>query len=328
VIEPTMRAVAVTGYGGPDVLRLVDKPKPTTGPAQLRIRVHAATVNPGDALLRSGALDSVLRDGPLDPPYVPGMEAAGVVDEIGPAALTDLAVGDRVMAIVMPIDPTGGAYAEYLVVDPDQVTRAPRGTTHAEAATLPMNGLTARRALDVLNLKAGQVIAVTGAAGAVGGYVIQLANADGLRVIADAGAADEDLVAGLGADQIVPRGPGVGQRIRQWSNDGVAAVVDAARQGRDVVPALRDGGQIAVLRGEQADSFGTSVHSRGITVRDVWVPEYTHAHDKLDALRSLAERGTLTLRVAGTYPAADAAAAHHAMEAGGLRGRLVLVFDE
>jgi NADPH:quinone reductase len=128
-----MRAVGVTEYGGPDVLELVELPRPSAGPGQIRIRVHAATVNPGDTLLRIGDLDEVLRNGPLKPPYVPGMEAAGVIDQIGPCTQTQLQVGDRVMAVLMPIDATGGAYAEYLVVDADQAARAPAGTTHAEA---------------------------------------------------------------------------------------------------------------------------------------------------------------------------------------------------
>jgi len=322
-----MKAVGVTEYGGPDVLELVDVPRPQTGAGQIRIRVHAATVNPGDTLLRIGALDDVLRDGPLTPPYRPGMEAAGVVDEIGPDARTDLHVGEGAMTIVMPIDATGGAYAEYLVVDPDQVTRIPAGATYAEAATLPMNGLTARRALDVLNLKPGDTVAVTGSAGAVGGYVVQLAKSDGLRVIADAAAADETLVANLGADQIVPRGAGVGKRIRQWWPAGVAAAVDAALQGDEVLAAVRDGGQIAVVRGTGTHGFVAVGAARGIAVREVWVPEYTHAHDKLGELRSLAEEGKLTLRVAKTYPAAEAAQAHRDLEAGGVRGRLVLRFD-
>ncbi|OBF11406.1 NADP-dependent oxidoreductase [Mycobacterium sp. ACS4331] len=320
-----MKAVGVTEYGGPDVLELVEVPRPDPGPGQIRIRVHAATVNPGDTLLRIGNLDATLRSGPLTPPYVPGMEAAGVVDEIGPDTQTELAEGDRVMAIVMPIDPTGGAYAEYLVVDADQVTRAPAGSTHAEAATLPMNGLTARLALDVLGLGEGDTIAVTGAAGAVGGYAVQLAKVDGLRVIADAAEKDENLIAELGADQIVARGSDVGQRIRQWWPDGVAAVIDGSLQGGDVVPAIRDGGQLATVRGWEL--HGDLGSERGIGVREVFVPEYTHAHDKLDALRQLADEGQLTLRVARTYPAAEAAQAHRDLEAGGLRGRLVLTFD-
>lgn len=328
VNAPTMRAVGVTVYGGPEVLKLVKIPRPSAGPGQLRIRVHAATVNPGDTLLRVGDLDEVLRSGPLTPPYIPGMEAAGVVDEIGPDTQTDLRVGDRVMAVVMPIEATGGAYAEYLVVDADQAARAPAGTTHAEAATLPMNGLTARLALDVLGLSAGETVAVTGSAGAVGGYAIQLARVDELRVIADAAPADETLVATLGADQIVARGPGVGQRIRQWWPDGVAAVIDAALQGAEVVPAIRDGGQIAAVRAWELAGSAELGEGRGIVVRDVFVPEYTHRNDKLDELRVLAEQGRLTMRVARTYPAAQAAEAHRALEAGGVRGRLVLTFDE
>ncbi|QRY45875.1 NADP-dependent oxidoreductase [Mycolicibacterium boenickei] len=323
-----MRAVVVTEYGGPEVLQQVEIDEPRAGRGQIRIKVHAATVNPADVLLRVGDIDDALRASTLSPPYRPGMEVAGVVDEIGPDTSTDLVSGDRVMAIMMPIDDSGGAYAEYVVVDADQVTAAPTGSSHAEAATLPMNGLTARRALDVLNLAPGQTLAVTGAAGAVGGYVVQLAKADGLRVIADAAPADEHLVSVLGADEVVPRGNEVGQRIRRLHPDGVAAVVDAALQGDEVLPALRDGGQIAIVRrpGERGTS---ALHpERGITVRDVWVPDYTHATDKLDHLRVLAEQGKVTLRVARTFPAADAAAAHRAMEQGGVRGRLVLTFDE
>jgi NADPH2:quinone reductase len=324
---PMMRAVGVTRYGGPEVLALVEVPRPRTGPTQIRIRVYAATVNPGDFVLRNGELDEVLTAGPLTPPYIPGMEAAGVVDEIGAEATTDLRVGDNVMAIVMPIDATGGGYAEYLVLDPDQVTRMPVGASFAEAATLPMSGLTARRALDLLALDAGASVAVTGAAGAVGGYVVQLAKADGLCVIADAAPADETLVASLGADQTVARGPGVGQRIRQWWPDGVDAAVDTVSRGEEIASAVRDGGQVAVVPVPHNGVLVPIDVGRGITVSQVWVPEYTHAHDKLDALRVLADKGQLLLRVAQTYPAAEAAQAHRALAAGGVRGRLVLVFD-
>lgn len=323
-----MKAVVVTEYGGPEVLQQVDVDEPNPGRGQLRIRVRAATVNPADVLLRVGDIDDALRASTLSPPYRPGMEVAGLVDEIGPDTATDLAVGDRVMAIMMPIDDSGGAYAEYVVVDADQVTAAPAGSSHAEAATLPMNGLTARRALDVLNLSPGQTLAVTGAAGAVGGYVVQLARNDGLRVLADAGPSDEQLVSDLGADEVAPRGHDVGERIRRLHPEGVDAVVDAALQGDEVLPALRDGGQIAIVRrpGERGTS---ALHpERGITVRDVWVPDYTHATDKLDSLRVLAEQSKVTLRVAQTFPAADAAEAHRALEQGGVRGRLVLTFDE
>jgi NADPH:quinone reductase len=322
-----MRAVVVTEYGGPDVLRQVEVDEPHAGSGQVRIRVHAATVNPADVLLRVGDIDDALRASPLSPPYRPGMEVAGIADEIGPDARTDVHDGDRVMAIVIPIDESGGGYAEYVVVDADQVTVAPAGSSHAEAATLPMNGLTARRALDVLALAQGDTLAVTGAAGAVGGYVVQLAKADGLRVIADAAPADERWVADLGADEIIPRGSDVGERIRQRHPTGVAAVVDAALQGDEVMSALRDGGQIAIVRRPGERGTSTLHPERGIEVRDVWVPDYTHATDKLDALRVLGEQGAVTMRVARTFPASDAAAAHRTLQRGGVRGRLVLTFD-
>jgi NADPH:quinone reductase len=322
-----MRAVAVTKYGGPEVLRQVDIDEPHAGPGRVRIRVHAATVNPADVLLRIGDIDDALHASTLSWPYRPGLEAAGFVDEIGPDTRTDVHIGDRVMAIMMPIDDSGGAYAEYVIVDADQVTAAPAGTSHAEAATLPMNGLTARRALDVLNLTPGETLAVTGAAGAVGGYVMQLAKTEGLRVIADAAPSDGQLIAALGADEVVTRGTDVGERIRQLHPEGVAAVVDAALQGDEVLPALRDGGQIAIVRRPGERGTSTLHPERGITIRDVWVPDYTHATDKLEGLRVLAEQGKIALRVAQTFPAADAAAAHRALEKGGVRGRLVLIFD-
>jgi NADPH:quinone reductase len=123
------------------------------------------------------------------PPYVAGWELAGVVDAVGPGARWK--PGERVFAIVVPYATGRGAQAEYVVVADDSAGRVPDGVSLAEAATLPMNGLTARLALDKLGLQPGQTIAVTGAAGAVGGYVMQLAAAAGLRVIGDANPADE-----------------------------------------------------------------------------------------------------------------------------------------
>ena len=320
-----MKAVAVTEYGGPDVLRLVDVPEPHAGPGQLRIRVHAAAVNPADVLFRVGDIDEAISD-IVPRPYRPGMDLAGVVDELGAGADTDLVVGDRVMAMVMPIDASGGAYAEFVVLDPRQVTRAPSGSRHAEAATIPTNGLTARLALDLLALAPGAWLAVTGAAGGVGGYVIELAKADELQVVADASPADADLVHRFGAVVVVPRGEGIADRIREVLPDGVDAVIDTALLAAQVEPALRPGGQFAILR--RPGERGTSPLSgrAGVTVRDVWVPDYRFARDKLDGLRALVEKGKLSMRVADVFPAKDAARAHHRLEAGGVRGRLVLEF--
>jgi len=312
-----MRAVGLTEFGGPDVLHIVELPDPQAGEGELRIRVRAATVNPTDTGLRAGARASQLKD--IPPPYVPGMDAAGELDQIGPGVSTDLRVGDHVMAIVVPRG-SHGAYAEWLVVPAESVTRVPAGASAAEAATLPMNGLTTRQALDMLNLSPGQTLAVTGAAGAVGGYAVQLGKAEGLRVIADASAPDESLVKELGADVVVQRGPEFAARVREVVPEGADGLIDAALLNELAVPAVRDGGGIATVRGF------TGAPERGISFHPVSVRNYAREHDKLDRLREQVEAGQLTLRVARRLPAERAAEAHRALEAGGTRGRLVLEF--
>jgi NADPH:quinone reductase-like Zn-dependent oxidoreductase len=312
-----VRAVGFVKPGGPEVLEVVEIPERHAGPGQVRVRVHAADINPSEVAVRQGAMPGALRG---DPPYVVGWDAAGVLDEIGEGTQTDLSVGDRVVAVAFPYGSSPGAYTESLVVPAEQVVAAPAGADHAAASTLPMNGLTARRALDLLDLSSGAVLAVTGAAGQLGGYVIQLAKADGLRVIADAAPGDRDLVRDLGADVVVDRGDDIAARIREAEPDGVDAVVDCSVQNELVVPAVRDGGQVATVRGFTAES------ERGITYHPVMVTDYLKDHAKLDGLRQNVEDGTLTLRVAATYKPEQAAKAHRRFEAGGTRGRLVIEF--
>ena len=309
-----MRAVGVTEFGGPDALHILELPDPEAGPGEVRIRVHAAAVNPTDTGLRSGR-----RPTSLPPPYVPGMDVAGVLEQIGPDVTTDLQVGDHVMAIVVPQGAHGG-YSERIVVPAESVTAVPAGATDAEAATLPMNGLTTRQALDLLDLKPGQTLAVSGAAGAVGGYAIQLGKADGLRVIADAAEKDRELVTGLGADVVVERGPHFAKRVREVVPDGADGAIDAALLDEGIVPAVRDGGRIATVRGF------TGSADRGVTWHPVTVRTYAREHAKLDRLRQQVEAGQVTLRVARTLPAEHAAEAHRILEAGGTRGRLILEF--
>ena len=311
-----MKVIGVAEYGGPEALRVFEIPEPHAGPGEVRIRVRAAAVNPTDTLVRNGSRAESQKE--FEPPYVPGMDAAGVVDAIGDGATTGLAVGDEVMAIVVPRG-SHGSYSEYIVVPTESVARIPTGASLVEASTLPMNGLTARRALDLLALQPGQSIAVTGAAGAFGGYVVQLAKAEGLRVIADASPADMELVRGFGAE-VVARGDGLAQRIRDLVPDGVDALADGALLFGQALPAVRDGGGLAVVRTYSGDT------ERGITIHPVWVREYAREQGKLDRLRELAGEGVLTLRVAGTFTPDQAGEAHRILEAGGTRGRLVIEF--
>ncbi|MDT0276723.1 quinone oxidoreductase family protein [Blastococcus goldschmidtiae] len=311
-----MRAAGVTEFGGPEVLHIVDVEPEPLGPGQVRLRVQAATVNPTDTYARSGVYAG--RDPVKTPPWVPGMDVAGVVAEVG-EGVDHVAVGDLAMGVVVPFGPYGG-YREDKVLPGDSVVRAPEGVDAVAAATLPMNGLTARLSLDLMGLTAGQVLAVTGAAGSYGGYVVQLAKADGLTVIADASEADEQLVRDLGADVVVRRGDDVADRIREHYPEGVDGLADGSVQDELVLPAVKDGGAVATVRGYRGDG------QRDLRVFPTLVRKVAEDRAALDRLRQQVEDGAVTLRVARAFPAEQAAEAHRMLEAGGVRGRLVLTF--
>lgn len=308
-----MRAIGFTTPGGADRLTVLDLPEPVPGPGQVRVAVRAAAVNPTDTALRAGALP---RD--LQPPYVPGMDLAGVVDAVGEGV--ELSVGDRVAAVVSPRRPGGGAYAERVLVDEDAVAPLPAGMDLVAAATLPLNALTARRGLQLLDLPQYGTVAVTGAAGGVGGYGVELAKHLGYRVVADAKDTDRDLVAGFGADTVLNRGASFPAAVRKAEPGGVDGLLDAAVMGRAVLPAVRDGGVVAAVRRFDGEP------ERNIRVYRVRVEDYVHDGAGLRELVGLAERGVLSLRVAEAIPAERAPEAHRRLEAGGVRGRLVLTF--
>lgn len=307
-----MKIIGVEKFGGPVALTVLDVAEPHAGPGEVRIRVHAAAVSPTDTVLRAGG------QGTGNVPAVPGMDAAGIIDETDGSG--GWQVGDRVMAIALPLGEHRGAYQEYLVAPADSLAHIPAGMDFAEASTLPMNGLTAVQTLEKLDLQPGQSLAVTGAAGTLGNYLVQLAKHAGLVVVADAAEKDRDLVSKLGPDYIVERGDNVAERIREFFPDGVDALADAAVMNDKAAPAVKDGGAFATYRWWQQDP------GRGITVHPISVRDEYHSGQKLEALRRLAEDGTLTLRVADRLPAEKAPEAHRMLEAGGVRGRLVLLF--
>ena len=315
-----MRAVTFSRFGGPEVLEVSELPAREPGRGEVRIRVAAATVNPTDISFRTGRqlTTAQLAEMGVQPPYIPGMELAGVVDAVGEG--TGWRIGDRVMAIVNPRRPGGGAQAELVVLPAASVARVPEGASLEAAATLPMNGLTVRLALDRLALKPGQTLGVTGAAGAVGGYAVELGASEGLRVIAVAAPQDETLVKRFGAETVVPRGDAAIRGLRDAVPGGVDGLIDAAVLDAAVLPAIRDGGKLATVRGFAGPS------ERGITIEPVRVASYLENHDALDRLGHLVAEGRLTLRVAETFPPDQAANAQQKLAAGGTRGRLLIVF--
>jgi len=313
-----MYAIGLTRHGAPEVLERVDLPTPHAGPGQVRIQVQAAAVNPVDAIIRSGAFAGMTASD--TEPIVPGMDVAGVIDEVGhdlPAGCA-FAVGDEVVGFVVPSGAHGG-YSEYVVLPAESVAGKPAGLDAAHAAAFLSNALTAEIALEALALPEGSTIAVTGAAGAVGGYLVQLAAGRGLRVLADAAPQDEALVRSFGAEALLRRGDDFVEDVRNATGGaGADAVADAAVAGDHVLDAVRDGGWIATFLPTETEP------DRGIRAFRSFVMRSNLRHDAIEKVARLVEAGSLSTRVAAVLPAEEAAAAHHRLEEGGVRGRIIL----
>ncbi|WP_326786248.1 NADP-dependent oxidoreductase [Streptomyces sp. NBC_00151] len=295
-----MRAAVVSSFGGPEAVEIVEVALPEPGARQVRIKVAAAGVNPVDAGVRAGVFGGAGKRLGL------GWDVAGVVEAVGVASGWN--VGDEVVALAYGTAKTLGTHADLVVVDADAVAAAPRSVDVVHAASLPLNALTAAQALDRLGLEPGQNLLITGAAGAVGGYAVQLAARLGVSVTALAREGDEELVRSLGADRFVS--DGVAPR-------SVDAVLDAAILGADALDWVRDGGAfMGVIPGAHPASV------RGVRTSAV---EVAADGARLAELVALVDEGALTTRVAGTYALDEAVKAHARLAEGGLRGRLVLV---
>ncbi|MFF5553775.1 NADP-dependent oxidoreductase [Streptomyces olivaceoviridis] len=295
-----MRAAVVRAFGGPDAVEIAEVPVPEPGAGQVRIKVAAGALNPVDAGVRAGFFGGAGKTLGL------GWDAAGTVDAVGVAAAWQ--VGDPVVALVPGVSDPLGAHAEYVVVDADAVAKAPATADAVHAGTLPLNGLTAVQALDLLDLAPGASLLVTGAAGAVGAFAVQLAAHRGIEVTGHARAGDEELVRSLGAAHFTAEGVGAGS---------VDAVLDAAVLGEPALEWVRDGG---VYMGVRPGAYPASV--RGVRTGAVAV---TADGARLAELVRLVDEGVLTLRVAGTFALEDAVEAHARLAEGGVRGRVVLV---
>lgn len=296
-----MRVAEVTAFGGPEVLRPGERPDPEPGPGEMLVEIRATTVNPTDLATRDGSSRRRMPD--LEPPFVLGWDLAGTVP----------ATGDRVVGMI-PFARIGGrvgAYAERAAVDPSWLAPLPDGVPLEEAATLPLNALTARQSLDLLGLAAGDALLVTGASGGVGGYAVQLAVADGLRVIAVAGRDDDDWVASLGAHEVLARDADLA------AIDQVDGVLDAVPLGPAAsTGALRDGGMAVFTRPPNPPEPDRDIRFETILVE----PDQA-------TLTRLAEElaaGRLRTRVAQVLPLEEAARGHELAEAGGLHGKVVL----
>jgi NADPH2:quinone reductase len=309
-----MRAVVVSRFGGPEVLEIADVPMPQPAAGQVRIQVRAAAVNPVDIATRAGWLaDSGLMAAGREIGI--GWDLAGVVDEVGPD-VDQFTVGDRVIGMRDLLSAPIGAQAEHIVLDIDAIAPAPRNASPAQASTLPLNGLTAKQALDRLELQPGQWLLITGAAGALGGFALELAAIRGLRTLAVSSPRDEALTRQLGATEFIARTDSVGTAVRRVLPRGVDGALDAALVGMPALDAVRDGGSFVAV---SAGAAPTPL--RGTRVDNVWIR--TDAPG-LAELAALADAGRLTPRIVSTEGLEAVAAAHERLAAGGVRGRIVL----
>ena len=313
-----MKAIVFDRFGGPEVLRVTDLPDPTPDEGEVVVEVAAATVNPTDLLMRSGQQAGLMTT--QTPPYIAGMEFAGTVRAVGVGVPPRLQPGQPVMGIVNPRRPQGGAHARLVRAPAASVVALPPGIELVGAATVPMNGLTARMCLDALGATPGARVLVTGGAGAVGAYVIALAREAGLHVVADAKDSDRDFLRALGAAEIVPRGLGLASALQALQPQGMDAVVDGALLGDTAAAALRDGGTFVSLRRTQVLA---DPRVRRVTIG---VLEQAANTALLEGLVTAHAQGVLAARVAHRFAPAQAGQAHETLERGGLRGRVVLVF--
>ena len=258
--SPTMKAIVLHEYGGPEVLKYEDAPRPEPKENEVLVRVMAAGVNPVDAMIRSGKYANFFG---TNLPLIPGYDIAGVVEKIG-TKIAQLKVGDAVYAYPM----WGGGYAEYAVATDGEAALKPKTISFVEAAGVPLAALTAWQALiDVAKIDKGQTVLIHGGSGGVGSFAIQIAKARGAKVIATASTSNQDLLRQLGADVAIDY---TKQKFEDVAKD-VDVVLDSV--GKDTLArsygVVKKGGFIAslVAKPDQAELDKYGIRGAPISVK-------------------------------------------------------------
>lgn len=311
-----MRAISQDTTGGPEVLRLIEKPVPEPVPTEIRVRVIAAGVNPVDWKTRSGAgMSGVLGT----PPFTVGWDVAGVVDAVG-QGVTRFAVGDRVYG--MPWFPReAGAYAEYVTAPARHFAASPSTVDDVHAGALPLAALTAWQALvDTAGVNTGQRVLVHAAAGGVGHLAVQIAKARGAVVVGTASAAKHDFLRELGADELVDYRAAAFESVI----DPVDVVLDlvGGETTRRSLKVLRPGGRLIRASGSIEPDIVAEAADRGRQATGFLV-EPDHAG--LRSIAALVDAGVLRVTVSASFPLSDAGRAHELGEQSRNTGKTVLL---
>ena len=304
-----MKAVRFEDYGGIDVLKVVDVPRPVPGPGQVLVQVKAAGINPGEAKIRVGLLHARW---PATFPSGQGSDLAGVVAETGPG-VTGASVGDEVIGFT----DNRASQAEYVVVEDGHLTAKPADLPWVVAGALFVAGATAYAAVRAVAPADGDTVVVSGAAGGVGSLAVQLARRAGATVI---GLAGPDNHKWLTAHGVIPvaYGDGVAERIRQAAAAKVNAFVDTFGSGYV---------QLALELGVEPSRIDTIADFEAVTRYGVKGDGNAAGASAsvLAELAGLIESGQLELPVAGVYPLDQVQDAYRRLEQGHIRGKIVLV---
>ncbi|WP_055489163.1 NADP-dependent oxidoreductase [Streptomyces sp. TP-A0356] len=304
-----MHAITVNRYGGPETLELTETEDPKLGPDSVLVRVKAAGVNPVDWKIVAGYLDSIMY---VHFPLVPGWDVAGVVEAVG-LDVPEFSVGDEVFGYVRKDEVQHGTYAELVDAPVRTLAHKPASLTWQQAAGVPLAGLTAWRSLARVRVAAGETVLVHAAAGGVGSFAVQIAVAQGARVIGTASERNHDFLRSLGAEPVT-YGDGLVDRVRQLAPEGVDAAVDYV--GGDAVAVSQE---LLKDRSRVASIVDPEVTRRG--GHHVWVRPNSA---DLAELGRLCDAGKLRVHVEHALPLTEAAEAFRLSQSGRTRGKIVL----
>ena len=307
----TMKAVRIHEYGGPEVLRYEEAPRPVAGAGEVLIRVHAAGVNPVDWKVRAGFAKDRLK---YKMPFIPGWDLSGVVEAVGPGVLR-LKVGDEVYS--RPDIARDGSYAEYIVVKESEVARKPQSVDYVHAAAVPLAALTAWQALfDGAKLTAGQTVLIHGAAGGVGSFAVQLAKIKGARVIGTASKKNHEYLRSLGADETIDYNTTKFEDVVH-NVDVVLDTITGETADRSYPVIKKGGAYVSILIPPSQDK--AAAHG----VRAVHTFVQANA-EQLSEIAKLVDSGKLKITIEKVFPLAEARAAQELSAQGHTRGKIVL----
>jgi NADPH:quinone reductase-like Zn-dependent oxidoreductase len=320
VPAPTMKAVRVHAFGGPEVLTYEEVPRPEPGPGEVLIRVHAAGVNPPDWYARNGFANFPEAMRPdLRLPFTPGSDVSGVVTAVGPQ-VTEWSEGDAVFGLVRfpQINNGGKGYAEYTTSPATHLARKPASIDHVQAAAVPMAGLTAYQyVFDHIRLEPNKTVLVNGAAGGVGHFLVQLSKTQRARIIAVASGRHEAFLRALGVDEFIDYNTSTVEDLVR-DVDHVIDTVGGPR-GFRFIPTVKSGGTISPV-------FYGEYHREQAAERAITFPSGQVHSDgaQMGELARLIAEGRIRVGIDRIFVFADVSKAHERAEQGHIQGKIVL----